>query len=80
MPLVAAELCKAGLTLEMLQRVDNEVLLDQLLQRTGLKTAQSETSAVTANEEDPPRNVELDDDSFRRFEEDVHRTPSWWNR
>mmetsp|Transcript_25109 Transcript_25109/g.60429 ORF Transcript_25109/g.60429 Transcript_25109/m.60429 type:complete len:196 (+) Transcript_25109:613-1200(+) len=39
MPLVAQKLCQSGLTLEMLQRVNNEVLLDQLLQGSGVDKA-----------------------------------------
>lgn len=39
MPLVAKKLCSAGLTSEMLQRVNNELLLDQLLQGAGVDKA-----------------------------------------
>lgn len=39
MPLVAQSLCAAGFTLEMLQKVNNEVLLDQLLQGAGVDRA-----------------------------------------
>jgi len=39
MPYVAQQLCNAGLTLEMLLEVNNEVLIDQLLQGAKVKTS-----------------------------------------
>ena len=39
MPFVAQQLCKAGFSLDTLKRVNNEVLLDQLLQGAGVDLA-----------------------------------------
>ena len=39
MPFVAQKLCGGGFTLELLQRVNNDVLLDQLLQGAGAEKA-----------------------------------------
>lgn len=39
MPFVSQQLCKAGFTLDTLKRVNNEVLLDQLLQGAGVDLA-----------------------------------------
>ena len=39
MPYVETQLCNAGLTLEMLLEVNNEVLIDQLLQGAKVETS-----------------------------------------
>ena len=39
MPYVSQQLCNAGLTLEMLLEVNNEVLVDQLLQGAKVETS-----------------------------------------
>eukprot|EP00584_Thalassiosira_punctigera_P008564 CAMPEP_0172533582 /NCGR_PEP_ID=MMETSP1067-20121228/6233_1 /TAXON_ID=265564 ORGANISM="Thalassiosira punctigera, Strain Tpunct2005C2" /NCGR_SAMPLE_ID=MMETSP1067 /ASSEMBLY_ACC=CAM_ASM_000444 /LENGTH=208 /DNA_ID=CAMNT_0013318235 /DNA_START=1515 /DNA_END=2141 /DNA_ORIENTATION=+ len=54
MPYVAQKLCGAGFTMKLLQRVENEVLLDQLVQGAGVDKAGDRLKIILFVRDTPP--------------------------